>query len=34
LGAVVAALLIGSLSGYLASRRAAKLLPAEALRQL
>ncbi|MBM3476289.1 MAG: ABC transporter permease [Armatimonadetes bacterium] len=34
LGAVVAALVIGSLSGYLASRRAAKLLPAEALRQL
>jgi putative ABC transport system permease protein len=34
LGAVVAALLIGSVSGYLASRRAAKLAPAEALRQL
>lgn len=34
LGAVLAALLIGSISGYLASRRAARLLPAEALRQL
>ena len=34
LGAVAAALVIGSISGYLASRRAAKLQPAEALRQL
>jgi len=34
LAAMVAALVIGSISGYLASRRAAKLLPAEALRQL
>jgi len=33
-GAVVTALLIGSVSGYLASRRAAQLDPAEALRQL
>jgi len=32
--AVAVALLIGCVSGYLASRRAAKLLPAEALRQL
>ena len=33
-GAIVVALLIGCLSGYLASRRASKLHPAEALRQL
>jgi len=33
-GAIAVALLIGCLSGYLASRRAAKLDPAAALRQL
>jgi ABC-type lipoprotein release transport system permease subunit len=32
--AIAAALVIGSLSGWLASRRAARMLPAEALRQL
>jgi len=34
LGAVVVALAIGSISGWLASRRAARLQPAQALRQL
>ena len=34
LGAVATALVIGSISGYLASRRAARLEPAQALRQI